>query len=346
MNIKNLPLISIIIPCRNEERFIGKCLDSIIANDYPKDKLEVLVVDGMSEDTTREILQRYEKKYPFIRILDNHKKITPVGMNIGIKSANGKIIMKMDAHTTYKNDYISKCVKYLNEYDADNVGGVLITVPENNTLVGKAITITLSHPFGSGNSYFRIGSKEPRWVDTVSFGCYKKEVFDKIGLYNEELVRSQDIEFNIRLKKAGGKILLHPDIIGYYYAKSNLKSFYKHNFDDGVWAIYPLKYSSMLFGLRYLIPFIFVSSLIGSVVLFLFLPIFLWLFIFILGSYLLTNIYFSSKIALTERCFRYLFIMPIVFATRHIGYGLGSVYGLLKASISKQFWENIKIIRV
>ncbi|MFH1563828.1 MAG: glycosyltransferase family 2 protein [Nitrospirota bacterium] len=336
--------VSIIIPCRNEERFISKCLDSIIANDYPEDKFEVLVVDGMSTDGTREILQGYEKGHPFIKVLDNPEKITPVAINIGIKAAKGEIVMIMSGHTIYKNDYILKCVRYLNEYKADNVGGVLITLPGANTLIGKAITFALSHPFGVGNSCFRTGSNEPRWVDTCSFGCYRKEVFDKIGLYNENLVRSQDMEFNLRLKKAGGKTLLHPEIIGYYHAKSTLTGFYKHNFDDGVWAIYPLRFGSQLFCLRHLIPLIFVLSLIFSIVLSFFLPIFFWLFLFIFSLYFLTNLYSSYKISLRERNFRYLFILPLVFAARHIGYGLGSVWGLLKVCVSKEFWKNVKTI--
>jgi len=338
--MNDLPSVSVIIPCRNEEKFISQCLDSVIANDYPKDKFELLVVDGISEDGTRKVLQHYARRYPFITVLDNPKRITPVAMNIGIKNARGIIIVKMDAHTTYEKDYISKCVKFLYDYNADNVGGVLRTVPSSKTTVGKAIALVLSNPFGAGNSYFRIGSKEPRWVDTVSFGCYRREVFDKIGLYNEELAKSQDMDFNIRLTKAGGKILLHPEIVGYYYAEPNLRAFSKHNFTDGVWAIYPLKFGSTLFRLRHLIPLAFVLGLIGSLLLSIFSSIFLWLFLFIIGLYLVASIYFSLRLAIRERNFKCLFIMPIVFATRHIAYGFGSLCGLLKVLISREFWGN------
>jgi glycosyltransferase involved in cell wall biosynthesis len=332
--------VSIIIPCRNEEKFIAKCLDSIINNDYTKERLEVLLVNGMSEDKTREIVQEYTQQYSFIRLLDNPKKITPVALNIGIKHAKGEIIMRMDAHTTYEKDYISKCVKYLGEYNADNVGGLWKIVPRDNTIVGKAIALASSHPLGGGNAYYRVGSEEPRWVDTVPFGCYKKEVFERIGLYNEELARSQDMEFNLRMKRAGGKILLHPEIVSYYYTRSNLKAIFKHRFVDGIWAIYPLKFVSMPFSWRHYVPLVFVSSLIGSAALSVFSQIFLWLFLFILGSYALTNVYFSVKITAKEKDFRYLFWMPIMFATLHIGYGLGSLWGLLKVIMSAQFWKN------
>ena len=339
--MSNLPFVSIIIPCRNEEKFIAKCLDSIIANNYPKDRLEILVIDGMSEDGTRKIVGRYTQQYPFIGLLDNPKKITPAALNIGIKHAKGDIIVRMDAHSTYEKDYISKCVKYLNEYKADNVGGIWIINPRNNTFIAKAITLALSHLFGVGGAYYKIGrSKEPRWVDTVPFGCYRKEIFERIGLFDEELPRSEDIDFNLRLRKAGGKILLVPEIVIYYYTRSTLKSFCKHYFENGVLTTYFLKYGKRAFSWRHLIPCAFVSSLIGSAALSVFSQIFLWLFLFILGSYSLANIYFSGRIAIREKNFRYLFVMPLIFATLHIGYGLGSLYGLLKVIMSKQFWKN------
>lgn len=184
--MSNLPLVSIVIPSRNEEKFIGMCLDSIIANDYPKDKIEVLIVDGVSEDGTREIVEKYVQQYPFIKILDNLKKNTPCALNIGIKNAKGDIIMKMDAHTTYKKDYVSNCVKYLDKYKADNVGGILKMIPRDSNVIARAIVLSFSCPFGVGNSYFRTGCERPKWVDTVAFGCYRREVFEKFGLYNCE----------------------------------------------------------------------------------------------------------------------------------------------------------------
>ena len=326
-----LPFVSIIIPCRNEEKFIGKCLDSILAQDYPKDRLEVLVVDGMSEDGTREIVERYtdmslrarslachcEQSEAIsardklrnlgiatslpalamtLKLLDNPKKVTPCALNIGIKNAKGEIILWMSAHSRYEKDYISKCVKYLKEYDADNVGGVMITLPRDNAFIGKAIATVLSHPFGVGNSVFRTGAKEPKWVDTVFGGCYKKEVFDKIGLFNESLVRSQDMEFNLRLKKTGGKILLAPDIVSYYYPKSNLKDFFIHNFEDGSWVTYPLKFGIKAFSWRHLIPLFFILGLVGTGILGIFFSPLLWLFLFVLSSYLLVNLYHSEPL--------------------------------------------------
>ena len=325
----NLPFVSIVIPCRNEEKFIGKCLDSIIANNYPKDNLEILVIDGMSEDGTKKVVEGYSRQYPFIKYLENPKKITPCALNIGIKEAKGGIVMRMDAHATYKEDYVSKCIRYLNEYNADNVGGVMMTLPMENTFTGKAIVIALSSRFGVGNSAFRTGSKEPKWVDTVFGGCYKKEVFEKIGLFNENLVSTQDMEFNLRLKRAGGKILLHPDIISYYYTRSNLKDFCKNNFRNGFWAIYPIKFTKeMPVSLRHLVPLVFVFSLVFSLVTGMFAPTLIWLFFSIMGAYVALCIYSSLVIALREGNFFYLLMMPVVFTILHFLYGLGSLWAL------------------
>jgi len=326
----NLPFVSAIIPCRNEEKYIGKCLDSITQQDYPKENLEVLVVDGESQDKTKEAVGEYVKKYSYIKILDNPKKITPAAMNIGIENAKGEIVMKLDAHTTYERNYISKCIFYLKKYKADNVGGILISLPSKDTLVPKAIAISLGSPFGAGNSYIKIGAREPKWVDAVAFGCFRKEIFKKIGPYDERMIRSQDLELNQRLRKNGGKILLAPDIVGYYYPSSNLRSFFRHNFADGLWVTYPLKFGKFVFSWRHLLPLFFVVSLIVLLVISYFLKFFFWVFLGVLALYLLANFYYSFSISLKRKKLGYLFIMPIVFAIRHFGYGLGSIWGFLK----------------
>lgn len=327
----NLPFVSIIIPCRNEEKFISKCLDSIIANDYPKERLEILIVDGISEDRTREILAGYVKRCPFIKVLDNPKKFTPFAFNLGIKNAKGEIIILMGAHTTYQRNYIQKCVRYLDRYNADNVGGVLRAISGENALAARAIAFVLSCPFGVGNAYYRTGRvNKPKWVDTVFGGCYKKEIFKKIGFFNENLIRSQDLEFNLRLKKAGGKILLIPEIVSYYYPKFSFKDFFIHNIEDGIWAVYPLKFVKKPLKLRHYIPLIFVSGLIGTGILGTFFSVFFWLFISIISLYLLVSFYFSTKIAIKKKEIGFLFVLLLVFAGRHIGYGFGSILGIVK----------------
>jgi glycosyltransferase involved in cell wall biosynthesis len=237
-----MPYLSIILPCRNEVKHISTCLASIAASDFPKDELELLVVDGQSDDGTREIVLEFGKSHPWIRLLDNGLKITPAGMNIGIRSAKGRIVMRMDAHSVYPSDYISKVVSWLTKTNADNVGGVCITQPANPTSKAWAIALALSHPWGVGNSHFRIGAAEPMWVDTVPFGCYKREVFEKIGLFNEALVRNQDDEFNHRLIKHGGRILLVPEIISFYTARESFgqvwRMYYQYGYFKRPWLLH------------------------------------------------------------------------------------------------------------
>lgn len=201
--MNEVPKVSVIVPCRNEGAFIGRCLDSVLANDYPPERLEILVVDGMSTDGSREILRPYGEKFPQIKVLENEKKVTPLAFNLGIRHATGQVVMILGAHSTCAKDYITKCVHYLDEYNADNAGGIIKTVPQKPGLVGGAITACLSHWFGVGGSYFRIHTDKPRWVDTVFGGCYRREVFERVGLFNEKLARGQDMEFNVRLNEGG-----------------------------------------------------------------------------------------------------------------------------------------------
>jgi glycosyltransferase involved in cell wall biosynthesis len=340
--VKDLPFVSIVIPCRNEERFIENCLNSIIENDFPKERLEVLAVDGMSDDETQGVIKGFAKKYQWIRLIENPKRITPVALNIGIRNAKGEIIIWMSAHNRYDKNYISRSVKSLSKYGADNVGGIMRTLPRIDIFAGRAIVAGLSHRFGVGNSYFRVQTHEPKWVDTVFGGCYRKEVFGRVGLFNENLVRGQDMEFNLRLKKAGGKTLLVPDIVSYYYARSDLKSFWKHNWANGVWAILPFLHSSIMpVSWRHLVPLIFVTGLLGSALLgFVWTPFF-YLFLTILGSYGLANLGASVQIALEKRNIRYLIAMPFIFGILHFGYGLGSLWGVLKLIGTWRFWEKL-----
>ena len=337
----DLPLVSIIVPCRNEQKFIAQCLESIVANDYPKEWLEVFVIDGMSEDSTREIVDGYARRFSYIRILENVKKITPSALNIGIRAAKGGIILRLDAHSEIEPDYISRCVECLMKYEADNVGGNMRTVPTKGSYLGQAIAAALSHRFGVGNSYFRVHTKEPKWVDTVFGGCYRRDVFDRIGLFNESLTRGQDMEFNLRLKKAGGRILLVPDIVSHYYARSDMISFWNHNWTNGVWAVLPFLYSSIMpVSWRHLVPLAFVLGLMGSAVLALVSQVGVWMLALIAGTYAGVNLIASVQGAVQERNYRHLLYLPVVFASLHLSYGLGSLWALPKVLFSRQFWKS------
>ncbi|GAB6190166.1 hypothetical protein JCM30566_19090 [Marinitoga arctica] len=322
------PEISIIIPTHNEEKFIEKSITSILNTSYPKDKMEILVVDGMSTDKTREIVNNLKNKYNNIKLLENKKTKKAPALNLGIKNATGEIILIADAHSKYEKDYVLKNVENLLKYNADNVGGIVKILPRNNKLKSIAIAETLKHPFGTGGASYRRNLKEPKETDTVPFGCYKKEIFKKVGLFAEELNRNMDIEFNLRLKRKGYKIMVFPDIIVYYYARDNFKDLFKNNFQNGLWVILSTHYSKKAFSLRHIVPLLFVLFLLFGSIASIFSPIARIPFFIILSIYLLLSIYFSFKIAMKNKNLKLFFPSLLSFWILHISYGLGSFYGL------------------
>ena len=259
-----LPMVTVIVPCRNEGKWIAPCLASILGNDYPRQRLEVLVVDGMSSDETRAVVERYAADNACIRLLDNAKQITPVALNIGIAAAQGTVVLRMDAHVDYPADYISSLVRLLVETGADNVGGVCLTRPGSETAMARAIAVGMSHPLGVGNSYFRIGSAEERWVDTVPFGCYHREVFGRIGLFDEELVRNQDDEFNFRLIRSGGRILLSPTVVCRYFTRDSLGKLWRMYYQYGYFKPLVVRKVKGVMTLRQLGPPLFVLCLVAG----------------------------------------------------------------------------------
>ena len=336
----SFPEVSLVIPCRNEQTHIAKCLDSIFANDYPKDRMEILVVDAVSTDRTWETLAEYQRNWPQIRILDNPGKLTPIAMNIGLRQARGEVILKIDAHSTYPRDYISKCMESLTQFQADNAGGIWRILPGNETATAEAIALALAHPFASGNAYVKVGAKETRWADSTAFGCWKREVLEKIGGWNEKLAGSSDMDLNARLKDAGGRILLVPDIQINYYADSNFRSFWKHNFADGVWATYVLKFRSKAWAWRHWVPMSFLLSLLATGCLAFLSPVFGVIFTSILGCYVFANVASSIQISPRKKSIQCLPLLPLAFGIRHFAHGIGALYGALLLAVPGEHWKG------
>ena len=334
--------VSVVIPCYNEVYFIKQCLNSIIDNDYPKSNLEILVIDGMSNDGTREIIQDYSNRSQSIRLVDNPDRIKPKALNIGIQESQGDIIIRMDAHSVYEPDYISKCVKYLEEYNADNVGGTRKTLPGSNTLLAKSIAHSISNPFAAGNATYRTGAKSVKWVDTVFGGCYRREIFEKIGMFDEALIRGQDREFNVRLVKNGGKILFSPDIVCHYYARSNYIDFVKWIFVGGLTPFYISKIvGNRIYSWRNLVPLAFSLSLFFTGLLSFVIPEFLYLLFAIIVFYTLGSLFFSLRVVKKERDLRFFPLMFFIFLSTHIPYGLGSLLGIVKPVDKKEIWSKV-----
>lgn len=336
-NHYDLPFVSVIVPCRNEEEMIERCLDSLIANTYPKEKLEILVIDGLSEDRSLEIIQDYIRRYPYIALLQNPKKNLPAALNVGIQHAKGEIIVRMESHSAVGEDYISRCVDWLTKSDADYIGGPFIHTPRKPTYLGQALALMLAHPFGAGNAYFRLKVDKPRYVDAAVYGCYRKKIFQKVGLFNEELARIEDRDFNFRLRECGGKILLVPDLPVTYYFRSDLWPFLTHTFSDGFWVTYPLRFGRKnfrLFSWRHFIPLLFVLSLMTMGGASFFFKEARVALAFMTGAYLLLMFFSSLQISL-KHGFKYFPILPFAFVFRHISYGIGSAWGLLTLIFKK-----------
>ena len=234
----------------------------------------------------------------------------------------------MGAHTIYTKNYISKCIIYLNQYHVDVVGGLIQTLPGAETLKAKAIALVLSSPFGVGNSYFRIGIKEPKFVDTVPFGCYRREVFDKIGLFDEDLIRNQDDEFNLRLIKNGGKILLVPDIVSKYYARDKFLKLWNMYYQYGYFKPLVVKKVGGVLTWRQLIPGIMVSSMLILGIGAFFNRYLFLLFLSEAGIYLIVNFVFSLALAMKNGILLLFFLM-ISFMVLHFSYGFGYLKGVI-----------------
>lgn len=329
-------MLSVIVPIYNEEKYIAKCLDSILEQDYPKDKMELLLCDGMSKDRTREIIAEYQKKYPWIQLLDNPQRIAPCAMNVGIKAAKGDIIMRLDAHASYENNYFSALVAALEKYGADNVGAVCKTDVLNKNAKSLAIREVLSNRFGVGNSTFRIGIKEAQEVETVPFGCWKREVFDKYGMYDTRLVRNQDIELNKRIIRGGGKIVIVPDTFCTYLARENYKALAKNNFGNGKWNILTVYYTKEMRSLsvRHFVPLAFVLSLIVPTLVGLFWWPAFCVSAMALLTYLLALGTVSAKLA-TSKGLNFFYLLSS-FITLHASYGWGSLMGILELPFTKR----------
>lgn len=318
--------VSVVMPIYNEEKYIGKCIQSLLNQDYESNKMEWIFVDGCSKDRTKEIISEYIAKYPkLINVIDNPNKTVPYAMNLGIRKARGKYIVRLDAHAEYSSDYISKCIYYLEKTGADNVGGVLET--KSHGFVGNAVAMMLSSKFGVGNSQFRTNGKSG-YVDTVPFGAFRRETFEKYGYYDERLTRNQDNEMNYRIRKNGGKIYLAEDIKLAYYCRDSIKGIADMAVKNGKWNIITMKLCPGAMGLRHFIPFIFLLSIIAFMIVICFLPKIAILFLLELITYLLLDVYFSIRAAENYKCVPLLIILFPIF---HLSYGFGSLLGVINS---------------
>ena len=328
-------MLSVIVPIYQEEKYIAKCIDSMLSQDYPKDDLEIILVDGMSKDRTREIVATYTAKYPFIRMIDNPERIAPCAMNRGIKEAKGDVIIRLDAHVYYPKNYFSLLVEKLNELPgAENVGALCNTLPINDSITAQSIAAVLSSSFGMGNSHFRVGADKEMEVDTVPFGCFHRSIFDKVGLYDEELVRNQDDELNARIIKAGGKIYLIPQLVCEYYARDTAKKVYKMFYQYGVFKPLVNKKLGSPATVRQFFPLFFVLGLLVGPVVCLFLPVLWWAYFAVIMLWLILATSFSLK---DSKNLKRILTQNWIYFVVHFGYGWGYIVGIYKLLFHRPF---------
>lgn len=328
--IETVP-VSLIVPCLNEATYIEDCLLSLLKGDYPADKLEILVLDGMSNDGTREILQKLQTGWPQIKLVDNPGASKPRALNTGIAMAKSEIVMRIDAHAIYAANYIKDLVKYLHVLEADNVGGIRLNQTRGTDLIARALAMVLTHPFGVGDAKHYTGVKEPAESDIIFLFCVRKSLFDEVGGFDERLIRGQDREFNLRMKSLGRKMMLCPDVTCTYFTREEIGSFSKWAYDSGV---APFEISRIigtnLISFRNLIPPAFVATI-------LLLP-FLALWHSYAGLLLagLIILYFSIGVLVSLSSIvkykdpRFFVILPFCFFLWHFLYGLGGLQSLLK----------------
>lgn len=324
--IENI-VVSVIVPVLNEEKFIGNFIKSLIRQTYPREKMEWILIDGNSNDKTLEIIEKYKLNNELpIKLLNNKKKKTPFALNMGIERAKGKYIIRLDAHAEFSPDYIEKCVFYLENIDADNVGGVVET--SANTFVGKAISHMLSTKFGVGGSDFRIGTGN-KYVDTVPFGAFKKEVFDRVGLFNTELLRSEDNDMNARIRNSGGKIWLANDIRFKYYCRDTIRGILRMGLQNGNALFFTFRKNLKAMSLRHFVPFFFLISI------FLF-PLVGIKFSFVKGVFMIeTFLYITLDVCFSffNRHPLYGIINIFLYPLFHLTYGFGSLLGLFNIKV-------------
>ncbi len=318
------PLVSIVLPCRNEAGHIEACLESILAQDPPEGGLEIIAADGMSTDGTRVYLEEMARQHPHLRVLNNPGRIVSTGLNAAIRAARGEIIVRMDAHSTYAPDYVRQCLAVMEETGADNVGGPMRT--RADTFREKAIRAVFHSAWAVGGARSHQPDYEG-YVDTVIYGCWKKSVFDRVGLFDEELVRNQDDEHNLRLARSGGKIYQSPRIRSRYRVRGSLTALFRQYMQYGYWKVLVIRKHQMPASFRHVVPGAFVGSLCLLAILGMFWTPAFWVAAALTLLYAVVVLGLSFLIA--ARTELVLFpLLPGVIWCFHFGYGYGFLRGL------------------
>ena len=334
IKLKQMPKVSIIVPCYNEEATIHILLKAIRDQDYPLSEIEVVIADGFSTDQTREKIEEFKKQHTelAIKVIDNPKRIIPAGLNQALQASSGDFVIRLDAHSVPSADYVSRCVGQLSQGVAENVGGVWDIRPRQDRWVARSIAAATTHPIGVGDARYRYSIKA-EYVDTVPFGSFKRELFDRIGFFNEELLTNEDYEFNARIRKNDGRIWLDPQIKSIYFARSDYLSLFRQYWRYGYWKLRMLQLYPQTLRWRQALPPLFVLGLAGSLLLSPFWSSARIITGVILAVYIIALSFAAVPFAVKKKDFLLVLGIPISIAIMHIGWGLGFLWSMVKSLI-------------
>jgi glycosyltransferase involved in cell wall biosynthesis len=325
-----MPVVSVIVPCYNEEKTIRMLLEAILAQSYPVDKMEIVIVDGLSTDGTRQKISAFQNEHPELEIVvvDNPKRMIPTALNLAIKAARGEWIIRLDAHSAPRSDYVERCVIALEQGSGDSVGGVWDIHPGGKNWQARGIAAAAAHPLGVGDAHYRY-TDTAQAVDTVPFGAFHRSLVEKIGFFDENLLANEDYEFNTRVRQAGGKIWLDPAIRSVYFARSSYPALARQYWRYGYWKARMLKRYPGTVRWRQALPPLFVLSLLGLAVLSLFTPLAAGLFVIELFSYVLVMFAVGLQVSWKRRDLAFIFSVPLAIATMHIAWGSAFLWSVI-----------------
>ncbi len=336
-----MPLTSIIVPCFNEEATIGLLLEAIHGQTYPHDQIEIIIADGLSTDGTRQRVMEYQKANPglAIQLIDNPQRSTPAALNKAIQAARGDYIIRLDGHSMPYPDYVERCVAVLEAGQAANAGGIWeirpgignqVSPDASASAIARGIAAAAAHPFGVGDALYRY-ARQPKVVDTVPFGAFRRDLVEKIGGFDETLLTNEDYEFNVRVRQSGGVVWLDPSIRSIYFARSNLGDLLRQYWRYGFWkARMLIRYPHTLRWRQALPPVLVISLLLLS----LFALVFTWARILLsveASIYLLIVLAVGCHVAFKKRDIGLIFSMPLAIVVMHLPWGTGLLWSLISS---------------
>jgi succinoglycan biosynthesis protein ExoA len=325
-----MPLVSVIVPCYNEQATIRLLLDALYAQTFPRSEIEVVIADGQSTDSTRQEIAAFQHACPdlTVRVIENAKRTIPSGLNQALRAASGKFVVRLDAHSIPYPDYVERCISALESNRGDNVGGRWEIRPGGKKWLARAIAAAASHPLGVGDAHYRLGSTA-RAVDTVPFGAFRRSLVEEIGLYDESLLTNEDYEFNVRVRASGGTVWLDPDIRSTYFARSALVALARQYWRYGYWKARMLRRYPNTLRWRQMLPPAFVFSLASLVVLSFFTSLSRWLLAVEVGVYLLALLAVGLQVAIKKRDPVMILGIPLSISTMHLAWGSALIWSLV-----------------